>query len=88
MAYNYQGNKANYSIVKSKNIAIVELIIRSSPKRGIQKQLKSGWNFRALLVSLLFENSMITADFEFTVSSKNKEILVIEGQELYVKRKK
>ena len=29
---------------------------------------------------------MITADFEFTISSKNKEILVVEGHEFYVKR--
>ena len=29
---------------------------------------------------------MITADIEFTISSKNKEILVVEGHEFYVKR--
>ena len=29
---------------------------------------------------------MISADFEFTISSKNKEILVVEGHEFYVKR--
>ena len=29
---------------------------------------------------------MITADFEFTISSKNKEKLVVEGHEFYVKR--
>ena len=28
---------------------------------------------------------MITADFQFTISSKNKEILVVEGHEFYVK---
>ena len=33
-----------------------------------------------------FEFSMITADYEFTISSKNKEILVAEGHEFYVKR--
>ena len=35
---------------------------------------------------LHFEFSMITADFEFSISSKNKEILVVEGHEFYVKR--
>ena len=29
---------------------------------------------------------MITPDFEFAISSKNKEILVVEGHEFYVKR--
>ena len=29
---------------------------------------------------------MITADFEFTISSKNKKILVVEGHEFYIKR--
>ena len=29
---------------------------------------------------------MITADFEFTISSKNKETLVVEGHEFYAKR--
>ena len=29
---------------------------------------------------------MITADFEFTISLKNKEILVVEGHEFHVKR--
>ena len=48
--------------------------------------MKSGWNSRTFLVLLHFEFSMITSDFEFTISSKNKEILVVEGHEIYVKR--
>ena len=48
--------------------------------------MKSGWNSRTFLVLLHFEFNTITADFEFTISSKNKEILVVEGHEFYVKR--
>ena len=48
--------------------------------------MKKGWNSRTFLVLLHFEFSMITADFEFTISSKNKKILVVEGHEFYVKR--
>ena len=48
--------------------------------------MKSGWNSRTFQVLLHFEFSMITAEFEFTISSKNKEILVVEGHEFQVKR--
>ena len=48
--------------------------------------MKTGCNSRTFLVLLHFEFSMITANFEFTISSKNKEILVVEGHEFYVKR--
>ena len=39
----------------------------------------------SLNVSLRFEISMITADFELTFSSKNQEMFV-DGHEFYVKR--
>ena len=48
--------------------------------------MKNEWNSRTFLVSLHFEFSMITDDFEITISSKNKEILIVEGHECYVKR--
>ena len=41
---------------------------------------------RKFLVSLHSEISMITTDFELTISTKNKEILVVEAHEFYVKR--
>ena len=52
---------------------------------GQLKAIEKRVELRTFL-SLLFEISIINDDFEFTSSSKNKEMLVVEGHKFYVKR--
>ena len=54
---------------------------------GQLKATENWWNSKTLLASLRFEISLITSGhYEFIISSKNKQILVVEGHEFYVKR--
>ena len=49
--------------------------------------MRSRWQSGTFLVSLPSQTLRITADFEFNISTKNKEKLVVEGHEFYFKRK-